>query len=584
MTITTESSTRVDAGSAEDLRRNGKLLTKVGDHPVVVFWQDDRPYAIEDRCPHLGFPLHRGTVEAGLVTCHWHHARFDLASGCTLDLFADDARAFDSTIEDGRVQVWARPAPDPREGLERRLADGLEDGLDLVIAKAVLGLLEVGMAPERIVRTGLEFGATNRRDGWGAGMTVLVAMANLLPHLRPDDRAAALVHGLTFVSSDTRGQAPRFPLAPLGSGDVDLLRLADWYRQFIDTRSPDAAERALATILVGHPPEAAEAVILAAVTDHVFIDEGHTLDFTNKAMEALEHVGADAATLLLPTLVLQTARASREEETSPWRHPHDLAAMLRRTDQRLPELLAQGQAKGTDPQYDAEALAWRLLEDDPTQVVGALEQAVADGAPAEALGRAVAYAAALRITRFHTQNDFGDWNTVHHAFTTANALQQALRRGSSTELLRGVFQCGLRVYLDRFLNVPAARLPATTTGDLAHLDECWRVEGHVDDAGATVAGYLRGGGSRADVVAELGHALLSEDAGFHWYQVVEAGVRQAHAWPEHSEPSTLILAGIARFLAAHTPTRRRLPTTISIARRLRRGDHLYEEADPGGRG
>lgn len=582
MTITTDQSSRVDAGSVHDLRREGKLVIKVGDHPVVVFWHDDRPYAIEDRCPHLGFPLHRGTVEAGLVTCHWHHARFDLASGCTLDPFADDARAFDSAVEDGRVWVWTRPAPDPTDALERRLSDGLEDGLDLVIAKAVLGLLEAGVAPERIVRTGLEFGAKNRHDGWGSGMTVLVAMANLLPHLRADDRAPALVHGLTFVSSDTRGRAPRFALAPLGSGEVELARLADWYRRFIDTRSPDAAERALATVVATHTPAEAEAVMVAAVTDHVFIDEGHTLDFTNKAMEALEHVGEDAAAVLLPTLVLQTARASREEETSPWRHPDDLAAMLRRTEARLPELVAEGKANGIVRQYDAEALAWRLLDDDPTKVVGALEEAVAAGAPAEALGRAVAYAAALRITRFHTQNDFGDWNTVHHAFTTASALQQALRRTASVELLRGVFQCGLRVYLDRFLNVPAARLPAATTGDLAHLEECWRVQGHVDDAGATVAGYLRSGGSRADVVAALGHALLEEDAGFHWYQVVEAGVRQVHAWPEHSEPSTLILAGIARFLAAHTPTRRRLPTTISIARRLRRGEHLYEEPGTGG--
>lgn len=582
MTTTTESPSRADAGSVHDLQRDGKLITKVDDNPVVVFWHDDQPYAIEDRCPHLGFPLHRGTVEAGLVTCHWHHARFDLASGCTLDLFADDARAFDTAIEDGRVWVWARPEPDPRKALERRLCDGLEDGLDLVIAKAVLGLLEAGVAPERIVRTGLEFGAKNRRDGWGSGMTVLVAMANLLPHLQLHDRAAALVHGLTFVSSDTSGQAPRFALAPLGSGDVDLARLADWYRRFIDTRSPDAAERALATVLVTHTPADAEAVMVAAVTDHVFIDEGHTLDFTNKAMEALEHVGDDAATLLLPTLVLQTARASREEETSPWRHPDDLAAMLRRTEARLPELIAEGKANDIGSKYDAEALAWQVLGDDPAQVVGALEGAVAVGATAEALGRAVAYAAALRITRFHTQNDFGDWNTVHHAFTTASALQQALRRTASVDLLRGVFQCGLRVYLDRFLNVPAARLPATTTGDLAHLEECWRGQGHVDDAGATVAGYLRGGGNRADVVAALGHALLEEDAGFHWYQVVEAGVRQAHAWPEHSEPSILILAGIARFLAAHTPTRRRLPTTISTARRLRRGEHLYEEPDTGG--
>ncbi len=56
----------------------------------------------------------------------------------------------------------------------------------------------------------------------------------------------------------------------------------------------------------------------------------------------------------------------------------------------------------------------------------------------------------------------------------------------------------------------------------------------------------------------------------------EAAVRQARAWPEGSEQSALILAGTARFLAAHTPTRRELPQVVRIATRLRRGEPLYE--------
>ncbi len=46
-----------------------------------------------------------------------------------------------------------------------------------------------------------------------------------------------------------------------------------------------------------------------------------------------------------------------------------------------------------------------------------------------------------------------------------------------------------------------------------------------------------------------------------------------------SEESAVILAGSARFLAAHTPTWRQLPTIVQIATRLRRGEPLYEEAD-----
>ena len=50
--------------------------------------------AVDNRCPHMGFPLHRGTLRDGILTCHWHHARFDLESGGTFDQFADERGIF----------------------------------------------------------------------------------------------------------------------------------------------------------------------------------------------------------------------------------------------------------------------------------------------------------------------------------------------------------------------------------------------------------------------------------------------------------------------------------------------------------
>src|SRR5205085_12422661 len=154
-------------------------------------------------------------------------------------------------IAGDRVLVETAAAGESLDHLRARLADGLEQGLTLVIAKAVLGLLEVGRPADEIVRIGVDFGTRYRQQGWGAGLTVLVAMANLLPVLDPADRPLALVHGLAFVSRDTRNRPPRFPLEPLGRGDVPAERLAGWYRRFIDTRSDDAAERTLATAIAG---------------------------------------------------------------------------------------------------------------------------------------------------------------------------------------------------------------------------------------------------------------------------------------------------------------------------------------------
>jgi len=560
-------------GSLAELQAAGQVRGKLGSHPVVVFWHEDRPWAIEDRCPHMGFPLHQGTVEAGLVTCHWHHARFDLASGCTLDPFADDARAFDVEVVDGDVVVRARAGEDAAEHHRRRLRDGLEDGLTLVIAKSVLGLLEEGVAPGEIVREGVDFGTRYRAAGWGAGLTVLVAMANLVPDLDADDRVLALVHGLAFVSRDTRNHPPRFALDGLGTGH-EPERLAGWYRRFTDTRAADAAERVLATALADDAGLApVERMMFAAVTDHVFIDGGHTIDFTNKAFEALEHVGHGAAATILPTLVRQTAGASRSEEAGSWRYPHDLAELIRTAERRLVDALARHRPSGGFD--DVAGLGERLLAEDPHQVVDALVEAAEGGATQEQLGRGVAYAAALRITRFHTGNDFGDWDTVHHAFTSANALHHALERNPTPELARGLVHGALRVYLDRFLNIPAARLPTASEGTLDELAECWELQGEVDRAGSVTYGYLRGGGDPAKAIGVLAHALLREDAEFHWFQVLEAAVRQFHVWPAGSEEGALVLSGLARFLAAHTPTRRELSRVVDIATRLRRGEELY---------
>jgi nitrite reductase/ring-hydroxylating ferredoxin subunit len=566
-------------GSLDELREKGCVAGKVGSQPVCVFLSEGHPFAVDDRCPHMGFPLHRGSVENGLLTCHWHHARFDLASGGTLDPFADDVRAHDVEIEEGNVFVTLRDAPDPLSYHRRRLEEGLEQGLTLVMAKAVLGLVDA-LGPEEgartVLSTGVEFGVKNREAGWGAGLTVLTAMANVLAFLDPADRPLALVHGLSFLSSDTRGRPPRFALPAL-EGEIPGARLESWFRRFVDTRNADAAERVLTTAATRLETAALCGLVGAATTDHVFIDGGHTIDFANKAFEALDHMGDQRAVAVVPTLARQMAGASRSEEGGDWRHPDDLAGLL--APVQLGGAPAPDGAAGL-ADADVDALAWSLLGDEPGQVTGALDLALGQGATYEDIARAVAYAAALRLVRFHTQNDHGDWDVVHHGFTAANATHQMLVRAPTPELARGVYQVAVKVFLDRFLNVPAARMPVERPGadpDLGQLAACWDSEGMVDEAGSIVYGWVRAGNDQGAVIAALGAALLEEDAEFHWYQTFEAATRQARAWPAGSEQAALILAGMARFLAAHTPTRRELAQVVRIARRLRRGEALYEE-------
>ena len=69
------------AGTVDEVRAKGCTVITGGGRTIAVFPLGDRFAAVDNRCPHMGFPLDRGTVTNGILTCHWHHARFDLSSG-----------------------------------------------------------------------------------------------------------------------------------------------------------------------------------------------------------------------------------------------------------------------------------------------------------------------------------------------------------------------------------------------------------------------------------------------------------------------------------------------------------------------
>ena len=573
----------------------GVTVVSGGRHGIAVFPSSgsDRVYAVDNRCPHMGFPLYKGSVRDGILTCHWHHARFDLESGGTFDPFADDVQTYEVVIEDGIVFVDPRPRRSDRVGRAKaRLRDGLEQQLNLMLVKNVLALDEAGVAPREVLAIGGRFGATYRADGWRSGLTILTAMGNILPALTAEDRALALYHGLVNVARDCAGEPPRFGLDPLPTPAVPAERLKVWFRQFVEVRDADGAERALLTAIAAGMPAARVADMLAAAaTDHSFLDGGHTLDFVNKACELLDLIGWEEAGDILPSLVRGLATSRRSEELNAWRHPVDLVALLEPVFARLPDLVA-GVMDEPDRGWRAPAeLTATLLGEDAEAIVAALTGALAGGAPLTGLSRAVSYAAALRVARFHTANEFGDWITVLHTFTHANAVHQLMRRAPSAELARGVYHGAMSLYLDRFLNMPAARLPEeqpaaldelpTGAGELlASLRDLLDREQEVQAAGQVTFRYLMLGHDPAGLIAELGHLLLREDGEFHSYQMLEAGLAlHRELGPEAPVAANRVLVAVARYLAAHAPTSRTMLQTATIARRLQRGDDLYADED-----
>ena len=580
------------AGNLKELKAKGRLVVHGRHRPVLLVHEDGHVFALDNRCPHMGFPLDRGSVEDGILTCHWHHARFELASGCTFDLWADDVPTCPVEIRAGG-EIWVKPVfgyTNPAEHWRRRLEDGLAHNLSLVIAKAVLGLLAAGQSPSEVVRQAALFGTRNR-DGWDTGLTILTALGQLLPFLSEEETHLALFHGVRRVAADCDGATPRREREPLASRP-DFATLQRWLRRWVAVRHRDAAERTVLTAIArGASPAALADLLFAAETDRAYADGGHSFDFINKAFECLDVIGWEYAADVLPSVVGQMAAARGAEERTAWRQPVDLIALCQRAGAELPHLFA---ARDKSRHWlDHISVSESLLGDDPTEIINALTVAARDGASPADLGRSLAYAAALRVARFGTANEHSDWETAHHVFTYANAVHQALKRidVAAPEFVaaRALLHGAMALYLARYLNVPPAWLPGERGDSLndlpvaakeicAALLDAFDRQRQIDAAARLVARFLTLGHPPETLIATLAQALLREDAGFHAYQILEAGVRQFHEWGNGDQGRHILIA-VSRYLAAHFPTQRALLQTADIATRLMRGGELHREAD-----
>ena len=564
------------------LREAGQQVVSADGRAVALFHHEDEVYAVDNRCPHMGFPLSKGSVEDGILTCHWHHARFELEEGDTFDIWADDVQTFPVAVEDG--EVWLDPDPErdvpPETHWRNRLADGLAENLSLVTAKAVINLDDLGEGFGTPLETVVDFGTQYRAAGWGRGLTTMGAMANLYDEVAHEEKLRAMFVGAREVATESAGEPPRFSQYSLGNEDLSKERLKAWFRETCEVRDSDGAERCIRTAAATLPPADVAEILVAAATDHLYMNSSHTLDFLNKALETLDHLGWEEAPDVLGSTVEQLTDGSRAEEQSQWRQPVDVAGLVFDAHDRLPDLVAAGAGDSWERPDD---FVETLLSDDPEAIMDAVTDAIAAGATSEQLAHAVALAATHRVAQFSTSNEFNDWNTVHHTFTYANAAHQIARRTDAIEAYRPCLDGAMSVYLDRFLNQPAMPIPDPDDSEADPADlreqllETFDEQGQVQEAGRLVAEHFAAGGDPRDLKQTLARGLLREDAGFHTLQSVEAAFARYDAGDTEWE-RRLPLIATARYMAAHFPTNREREQTFTIARRLFRGEKIHEES------
>ena len=525
----------VRAASLEELRAAGRLVVHLDRHTLCLFAEGEEVYAVDNRCPHMGFPLHRGTVCDGILTCHWHHARFDLATGGTFDQFADELRRFPVEVDGDDVLVDLSPPEDPVGAPAQAAAQtGSSATSRSCWRRRRSRSLEADASGVDVFRAGLDFGVVRRGGGWFRGLTTLTCFMNLAPRLdagRPRRGALPRARRRRVRLGDGAAALPARPAARASRPSRRGWR--DWFRSFIEVRDAEGAERALVSAVRGgaSPNELAD-MLFAAATDHRYLDGGHTLDFVNKALEALDVAGWERAEAVLASLPAQLAFAERMEEANAWRNPVDLVALLERAFARA----AGGAGRGRRP---ARQLGWprrarrrRCSKTRRRPVLEALLDALARGRD-----RGRARLGGL-VRRRDADRPLPDEQRVRRLGHRAAHVHVRERRRAGTAPLAVARSCCAACSTPRPASTSTAsstsrprgcRSPTpapTRTRCSRSCRACSTGSSRSTKPGSSSASFLGAGGEPARLVAALGAALVREDRNFHTIQCVEAAVRQ----------------------------------------------------------
>lgn len=88
-----------------DLPDDAMRAVMVGARRVLLVRVGGEVRAFDNRCPHRAWPLERGALAGGVLTCANHRYTFDVATGRGIDAGDLDLVAYPCRVDDGTVAV-----------------------------------------------------------------------------------------------------------------------------------------------------------------------------------------------------------------------------------------------------------------------------------------------------------------------------------------------------------------------------------------------------------------------------------------------------------------------------------------------
>jgi nitrite reductase/ring-hydroxylating ferredoxin subunit len=430
------------------LQPSRPIAVKVAGKHVALFVHRGEIFACNNRCPHEGYPLVEGALDADCVlTCHWHNWKFDLKTGATI-YGGDNLRVYPVKVEDRAVWLDIRDPP-AAERIERaleHLEEAMADYDTARMARELARLGKAGATPALALTRAIAGTHARLPDGMTHAYAAADAWLRLADTLA--DEAARLTcatEAIAYIAYDTLREKTYPFTAERAPWNADRFAAA------VESQDESGATALLNGALAqGLHFADIERMLAEAALAH-YNDFGHTLIYLMHVRRLIERLGHDAEKPLLLAWLRSLIYATREDLLPDFRGYADALA-----------------AWPTDASRSGDTPRAPALEGQSVRNVLNATVAAAGAAPLD-LYFALMEAAARHLLRFdehyalRTDNSVADnvgWLDFTHALTFGHALREQCARQPHL-WRRGLLQLALFVgrnsaYLDKNLSVEVA--------------------------------------------------------------------------------------------------------------------------------
>ncbi len=574
----------VKVADLDELAEGKPRTVRVKGQSIALFKHNGHIYATDNQCPHMGYPLTRGRVRGGVLTCDWHGWSYDMGGGGCFTGGCDDLATFPVEVREAEIYIDIASGGKKRDDAHfLLLQEGLLSGDNWTLSKAVAIMLAKGVSEAEVLNrlvqhAGRHFVTELDAGEGGWQLAYLVNGVKVASQYKPEDRLIPLM----IAASGASGRAGDRPAVTLLPGEITWEKLERWIRVFSADREWEGIEKCLITArcLGGHDDKIIP-LAYECVVEPFFLGHTDSLLYIGYLAELLEQFGWEVAEELVCNL---TAKILGRERGAPDEIRREAISKLESLEDFIADLAANPSTQTTD--FDEDTFAAGLVSGDLNHTFDTITDALKSGVDMNRIISTMVLLGADRMARTPASMSPGWWE-LGREISLASSIRTALRFAGFQAAAKALYHVAWQFFSDRWLNIRQIPLntPRGTTPSDAPNEEA-AIEGVINaietiqmqEIGRITRQYLNHDFSADRLLSELGQSILKDDNGWDILNTLRTTFDEWKLCQGHPARNQL-LVGLARW----TTDVRKNTNSDSAARtaqRFARGEtavDLYEQ-------